>query len=96
MTSPVRHIVILSWVILLLAATASPMDHDTRSVATRYMQATFHERDIVKASMLLADDVRFIDPTGTIFGGSLATGIHGRDAMLRHQRSWNVVSSAFR
>lgn len=68
---------------------------DTAAVAEQYVAANFQERDLGRAGALLAEDAWFVDPTGEVFGGPLASGVRGREAILDLQRSWRVEGSSF-
>ncbi len=85
------------WLMVVGPAVAqdSPADRSVESIAHEYIQLTFQDRDLVAASELLAEDVRFSDPTGAVFGGPLAEGITGRQAVLDLQQRWAIEESAF-
>jgi len=79
----------------LMAQDGKEVAPDTAEIAKAYIEANFQRRDLERAGPLLAEDALFVDPTGEVFGGPLATGVRGRAAILDLQRSWGLAGSSF-
>jgi ketosteroid isomerase-like protein len=77
----------------IVALVGLPSD-STQAVASKYLELTFAQRyDDLRG--LYADDVYFVDPTGDVWGGTLASGVRGADQVIALQKSWGLTSSAF-
>jgi len=91
-----------AWTILtLLSAGLFPGDpgsddSPTRRVADAYLSTLFEDRDLDEAETWMAEDATFIDPTADLWGGNLANGISGRDAIMAKMQSFQGIEAAFR
>lgn len=75
----------------VVAADGSPAPS---AVAENYRRIDFG-RQLDEVGALMADDMRFIDPTAEVFGMAIAGGIAGRDTILATEASWELTTIAF-
>ncbi len=67
---------------------------NTGSVAEHYRRIDFGRR-LDQVGTLMADDMRFVDPTAEVFGMDIAAGIRGRDAIIAAEASWELTTIEF-
>jgi ketosteroid isomerase-like protein len=64
------------------------------AVAEKYRRIDFG-RQLDQVGTLMADDMRFVDPTAEVFGMDIAGGIRGRDAIVAAEASWELTTIGF-
>lgn len=64
------------------------------SVAEHYRRIDF-DRKLDQVGALMAEDMRFIDPTAEVFGMEIAGGIRGREAIVATEATWQLETIAF-
>jgi ketosteroid isomerase-like protein len=80
-------------VIAIMAGSLAPND-STETIASHYLELTFQQQyDALRD--VYAADVFFVDPTGDYWGGTLADGVRGREAVIELQKSWGLTSADF-
>ena len=79
----------------LIASAQPSANPETIQVSNRYLELA-SELDYDGLRSLMADNARFSDPTGDVFGGPVSQGlIEGADLIIETQKGWGLSGVEF-